>query len=104
MMHAVSGQDQENRRGTRCVCLTYSLQPVFPAHFDTEIGESVVDEEPGEQGPRRVSKKELHASFADRWAIESIEPSRFEVRPDMKDLSFSEAGPKAWFLVVRRSG
>src|SRR5437762_5877868 len=60
------------------------------------------DEEPGEQGPRRVSKKELHAAFAEGWVIESIEPTRAEVRPDLKDLSFSEGGPKAWFVVVRR--
>jgi cyclopropane fatty-acyl-phospholipid synthase-like methyltransferase len=62
------------------------------------------DEEPGEQGPRRVSKKELHDAFAEGWSIESIEPTRAEVRPDLKDLSFSEGGPKAWFVVVRRSG
>jgi SAM-dependent methyltransferase len=62
------------------------------------------DEEPGTQGPRRVSKKELHDAFAQGWSIESIEPSRFEVRPDLKDLSFSEGGPKAWFVVVQRSG
>jgi cyclopropane fatty-acyl-phospholipid synthase-like methyltransferase len=61
------------------------------------------DEEPGEQGPRRVSKKELHAAFANGWSIESIEPTRAEVRPDLKDLSFSEGGPKAWFVVIRRS-
>jgi cyclopropane fatty-acyl-phospholipid synthase-like methyltransferase len=60
------------------------------------------DEEPGKQGPRRVSKKELHDAFANGWVIESIEPTRAEVRPDLKDLSFSEGGPKAWFVVVRR--
>jgi SAM-dependent methyltransferase len=62
------------------------------------------DEEPGEQGPRRVSKKELHDAFAKCWSIESIDPSRFEVRPDLKDLQFSEGGPKAWFVVVQRAG
>jgi len=62
------------------------------------------DEEPGEQGPRRVSKQELYDAFAEAWSIESIEPSRFEVRPDLKDLSFSEGGPKAWFVVMRRVG
>ena len=60
------------------------------------------DEEPGTQGPRRVSEKELHAAFAKGWAIESIEPVQVEVRPDLKDLTFSEGGPKAWFAVVRR--
>ena len=60
------------------------------------------DEEPGDQGPRRVSKQELHDAFAQGWVIESIEPSRYEVRPDLKDVSFSAGGPKAWFVVVRR--
>jgi cyclopropane fatty-acyl-phospholipid synthase-like methyltransferase len=62
------------------------------------------DEEPGTQGPRRVSQKELYADFAEGWSIESIEPTRAEARPDLKDLSFSEGGPKAWFVVVRRAG
>jgi cyclopropane fatty-acyl-phospholipid synthase-like methyltransferase len=61
------------------------------------------DEEPGEQGPRRVSRREIEDAFAQGWKIESIEPSRFEVRPDLKDISFSEGGPKAWFVVVRRT-
>ncbi len=60
------------------------------------------DEEPGTHGPRRVSKQELHDAFAQGWVIDSIEPSRYEVRPDLKDLAFSEGGPKAWFAVVRR--
>ena len=60
------------------------------------------DEEPGAQGPRRVSKKELHGAFAQGWAIESIDPSRYEVRPDLKDLTFSEGGPRAWFAMTRR--
>ena len=60
------------------------------------------DAEPGIQGPRRVSKKELHAAFAKGWSIESIEPSRYEVRPDLKDFTFSEGGPKAWFVAIRR--
>ncbi len=58
------------------------------------------DEEPGTQGPRRVSKKELHEAFTG-WTIESIEPARAEVRPDVKD-AFSEGGPRVWFAVVRR--
>jgi cyclopropane fatty-acyl-phospholipid synthase-like methyltransferase len=61
------------------------------------------DEEPGTQGPRRVSRKELHAAFATGWVIESIAPVQVEVRPDLKDMTFSEGGPKAWFIVVRRA-
>src|SRR5215471_14147905 len=33
------------------------------------------DEEPGTQGPRRVSKQELPDAFAQGWLIESIEPA-----------------------------
>jgi len=58
------------------------------------------DEKPGTQGPRRVSQKELHDAFVQGWSIESIGPSRYEVRPDLKDLTFSKGGPKAWFAVV----
>jgi len=62
------------------------------------------DEEPGDKGPRRVSKKEIEEGFADGWVIESIEPSRYEVRPDPKDTSFRGGGPRAWFVVARRAG
>lgn len=62
------------------------------------------DQEPGTQGPRRVSEKEIRDAFAEGWDVESIEPTRFEVRPDLKDFTFSEGGPKAWFVVVRRAG
>jgi SAM-dependent methyltransferase len=61
------------------------------------------DEEPGDQGPRRVSKEELHEAFAEGWQIESIQPARLETRPDFKEFTFSEGGPKAWFVVMRRA-
>ena len=60
------------------------------------------DEEPGTQGPRRISQKELRDAFAKGWTIESIQPVRIEVAPNIKDFTFSEGGPKAWFAVVRR--
>lgn len=50
-----------------------------------------------------MSKKELYDAFAEGWIIESIEPSRFEVRLDRKDLTFSEGGPETWFVAVRRA-
>jgi cyclopropane fatty-acyl-phospholipid synthase-like methyltransferase len=59
------------------------------------------DEEPGTVGPRRVSRAELEAAFGDHWTIESIMPTRFQVIPEFKD-TFSEGGPKAWFVVVQR--
>ncbi|HVC93715.1 MAG TPA: methyltransferase domain-containing protein [Pirellulales bacterium] len=60
------------------------------------------DKEPGTHGPRRISKKELRRAFAGGWEIESTQPASFEVVPNLKDISFSEGGPKAWFVIVRR--
>jgi SAM-dependent methyltransferase len=60
------------------------------------------DEEPGTQGPRRVSRKEIELAFAQGWKVETILPSKFDVRPDLKDFSFSPGGPKAWFMVATR--
>jgi hypothetical protein len=51
-----------------------------------------------------VAKQELHSLFARGWSIESLEPVQVEVRPDLKDFTFSEGGPRAWFVVVRRVG
>jgi cyclopropane fatty-acyl-phospholipid synthase-like methyltransferase len=63
---------------------------------------SFSDEEPGTQGPRRISKDELRRAFAKGWELESTKPVRFEVRPDLQDVVFSEGGPKAWFVIARR--
>lgn len=62
------------------------------------------DREPGTQGPRRVSRTEIEDAFAEGWVVESVEPSRYEVRPDPNDASFLDGGPKAWFVVARRAG
>lgn len=60
------------------------------------------DAEPGDQGPRRVSQQEIVDAFAQGWLIESIESSRYEVRPDPNDSSFQDGCPKAWFVVAQR--
>lgn len=60
------------------------------------------DEEPGTDGPRRVSQQELRDAFAQGWEIESIKSARFETRPDLKDMTFSPGGPKTWFAIIRR--
>jgi cyclopropane fatty-acyl-phospholipid synthase-like methyltransferase len=62
------------------------------------------DEEPGTEGPRRVSQREIRASFSDGWDVEEIRATRIEVRPDLEEFTFSEGGPKAWFSVIRRKG
>jgi cyclopropane fatty-acyl-phospholipid synthase-like methyltransferase len=60
------------------------------------------DQEPGTEGPRRVSKQELQDAFARGWTVESLKPCQMEIRPDFKEFTFSEGGPKAWFAVVKR--
>jgi cyclopropane fatty-acyl-phospholipid synthase-like methyltransferase len=62
------------------------------------------DEEPAGEGPRRVSRQELHNAFADGWEVESVQPTRIEVNPELTEVKFSEGGPKAWFAVVLRKG
>ncbi len=61
------------------------------------------DEEPGTEGPRRISRQELSDAFADGWEIESVELVRVEVNPEFA-ATFSEGGPRAWFATVRRTG
>jgi SAM-dependent methyltransferase len=60
------------------------------------------DAEPGIQGPRRISKQMIYDRFNKGWSVESIEPVRFDIRPELQGLIFSEAGPKAWFAIIRR--
>src|SRR5262249_8769651 len=59
------------------------------------------DEEPGTEGPRRVSRRELNESFAAGWEIEAVKPVRVEINPAFTEL-FSAGGPKAWFAIIRR--
>jgi len=61
------------------------------------------DQEPPGDGPRRVFQDEIRDAFSIDWDVESIQPARFETRPDLKDIRFSEGGPLAWFCVIRKS-
>ena len=60
------------------------------------------DAEPGTIGPRRVTSDELSAAFNDNWTMVSIGPTHFDIRADLKEFTFSEGGPKAWFAIIRR--
>jgi cyclopropane fatty-acyl-phospholipid synthase-like methyltransferase len=62
------------------------------------------NEEPGTEGPRRVSRQELYDTFADGWEVESVQPAQFDLNPEFTEVKFSDGGPKAWFAVVRRKG
>ncbi len=92
LFHALS--DEDRRRYVQG--LAHVLEPrgqLFLMCFS--------DEEPGTEGPRRVSQQELRNAFAQCWDIESIGAVRVEVNPAFKEL-FSEGGPKAWFAIIRR--
>jgi SAM-dependent methyltransferase len=62
------------------------------------------DEEPGTEGPRRVSRQELDNAFAEGWKIESVHLAQCEVHPEFHEVTFTEGGPKVWFAVIRREG
>jgi ubiquinone/menaquinone biosynthesis C-methylase UbiE len=65
------------------------------------------DAEPGTHGPRRVTRQELEAAFANGWQIESITPAQFALNPkftanpQFAGMTFSAGGPKAWFAIMR---
>ena len=55
------------------------------------------DQQPGDWGPRRISRTEIESSFADGWRIDSLEPSRIEITIDPE-------GARAWMLSASRIG
>jgi SAM-dependent methyltransferase len=61
------------------------------------------DQEPGDTGPRRVTRQELEAAFSEGWLVESVVASQYEVRSDSPGFDPKVGGPKAWFLVARRT-
>jgi SAM-dependent methyltransferase len=60
------------------------------------------DEEPGTEGPRRVSRQELFDTFADDWEVESVERIQIEVNPEYTEVKFTEGGPRGWFAIIRK--
>jgi SAM-dependent methyltransferase len=62
------------------------------------------DQEPGEEGPRRVTRQEIHDAFRDGWEVCAIRESRFKTASSPGAPQFSPGGPKAWLAsIVRRS-
>jgi cyclopropane fatty-acyl-phospholipid synthase-like methyltransferase len=53
------------------------------------------DSQPGDWGPRRVTRDEIVASFRDGWRIDSVEPSHLEV-------TISPDGAQAWLTAITR--
>jgi SAM-dependent methyltransferase len=60
------------------------------------------DQEPGTDGPRRVTQQEIRDAFDVGWKVCRIEPTRFETL-EHPSLHFSPGGPKAWLATVQRT-
>jgi cyclopropane fatty-acyl-phospholipid synthase-like methyltransferase len=54
------------------------------------------DREPGEFGPRRITREEIIAAFTNGWVIDSIEPATLEITTD-------PAGIHAWLVAATRT-
>jgi SAM-dependent methyltransferase len=61
------------------------------------------DEEPGTEGPRRVSQREIRDAFSDGWRVRQIEPTRFESVKPPEGSRLSPGGPKAWLATIERT-
>ena len=61
------------------------------------------DEEPGTEGPRRISQQEIRDAFQDGWKVQRIEPTSFESIPRPDGPKFSPGGPKAWLATIQRT-
>ncbi|MFD8302827.1 class I SAM-dependent methyltransferase [Streptomyces sp. NPDC059690] len=53
------------------------------------------DQQPGHQGPRRVTRAEIQASFADGWRVDSIKPATIDITTDPD-------GIRAWLTALTR--
>lgn len=53
------------------------------------------DLQPGDWGPRRVSRAEIESTFADSWAVDLIEAATIEITIDPE-------GARAWLVAVTR--
>jgi cyclopropane fatty-acyl-phospholipid synthase-like methyltransferase len=54
------------------------------------------DRQPGDWGPRRVSRAEIQSSFTEGWRIQSIEPTQIEITIDPD-------GARAWLAIIVRA-
>ena len=61
------------------------------------------DEEPGTEGPRRITQQEIRDSFQKGWQVKQIEPIRFESAERPGRMAFTPGGPKAWLATIERS-
>ncbi|WP_316740865.1 class I SAM-dependent methyltransferase [Streptomyces sp. MK7] len=53
------------------------------------------EHQPGDQGPRRVTRGEIEASFADGWQVDSVEAATI-------DITTGPVGIRAWLATLTR--
>jgi SAM-dependent methyltransferase len=61
------------------------------------------DEEPGTEGPRRVSQLEIRATFCEGWTVQYIDSTRFDAVMSVDGPHFTPGGPKAWLATIART-
>jgi cyclopropane fatty-acyl-phospholipid synthase-like methyltransferase len=54
------------------------------------------DQQPGSEGPRRVTRGEIGAAFADGWRIDSLQPATIDITTDPD-------GIRAWLVALTRT-
>jgi hypothetical protein len=54
------------------------------------------DAEPGDWGPRRVTRAEIDDAFRDGWTVESVEPAELSV-------TIRDEPVQAWLATIARS-
>jgi cyclopropane fatty-acyl-phospholipid synthase-like methyltransferase len=91
--------------------LDSGLFHIFGEHDRATFGESVrtvlrpegryfvlciSDQQPGDEGPHRVTWNEIAAAFANGWHIDSVEPSTIEITTDPDGL-------RAWLVALTKT-
>jgi SAM-dependent methyltransferase len=55
------------------------------------------DRQPGTAGPRRMTRDEIRATFADGWTVDAVEPAEFEINVE-------DRTARAWLASITRTG
>ena len=89
---------------------TDEARPVFVEGLSQVLGPGGLlhilcfsDEEPGTEGPRRISQQEIRDAFQSGWKVQKIEATRFESVEGPGRMAVSPGGPKAWLATIERT-
>jgi hypothetical protein len=60
----------------------------------------ICDEQPGDWGPRRISREDIEATFSGEWIVENLQTCIREInRPEIQAWT-----AKAWLATIRHVG